>query len=275
MLDLTQTAKTFDDVCGWVTRAIARELTDETRLHAAMKARQRLRWRADLQELVGAAAAGDHSVLEFRYHRDVERAHGLPESARQVPFTKPGGRRGRRDRVYEPFRVAIELDGRLAHQPKTSGGMRPGTTPPPRTGSSPCGTAGRRLSGSPVRPRPRWRGCFAAVVGAACPGRARPAARSGGTCPGNTARSCCGPEQHSRGHRQHSSHTQNCRPHPTAELALAERLPHEPRRSRQVRHHRLAFGRVGLLQDHAEKNSILSLGTSWRTVGPGAPTPPR
>ena len=32
VLDLAQTAKTFDDVCGWVTRAIARELTDETRL---------------------------------------------------------------------------------------------------------------------------------------------------------------------------------------------------------------------------------------------------
>jgi hypothetical protein len=26
VLDLTQTAKTFDDVCGWVTRAIARGL---------------------------------------------------------------------------------------------------------------------------------------------------------------------------------------------------------------------------------------------------------
>ena len=32
VLDLTQTAKTIDDVCGWVTRAFARELTDETRL---------------------------------------------------------------------------------------------------------------------------------------------------------------------------------------------------------------------------------------------------
>ena len=57
-------------------------------------------------------------MLEFRYHRDVERAHGLPESARQVPFTKPGGRRGRRDRVYQSFGVVIELDGRLAHQPE-------------------------------------------------------------------------------------------------------------------------------------------------------------
>ena len=31
MLDLTQAAKSFDDVCGWVTRAIARNLTDEDR----------------------------------------------------------------------------------------------------------------------------------------------------------------------------------------------------------------------------------------------------
>ena len=75
MLDLTQTAKTFDDVCGWVTRAFARDLTDETRLRASMTARTKLRWRADLQELIVAAAGGDDSVLEFRYHRDVERAH--------------------------------------------------------------------------------------------------------------------------------------------------------------------------------------------------------
>jgi hypothetical protein len=116
VLDLIQEAKTFDDVCGWVTRAIARELTDETRLRAAMKARQRLRWRADLQELIAAAASGDHSVLEFRYHRDVERAHGLPESARQVQFTAPGGRRGRRDRVYETLRPG-DRAGRAARPP--------------------------------------------------------------------------------------------------------------------------------------------------------------
>lgn len=115
VLDLTQTAKTFDDVCGWVTRAIARELTDEARLRQAMDLRQRLRWRADLNQLIVAAAGGDHSVLEFRYHRDVEKAHGLPEPARQVPFTGPNGRRGRRDRVYEEYGVVVELDGRLAH----------------------------------------------------------------------------------------------------------------------------------------------------------------
>jgi hypothetical protein len=115
VLDLIQTAKTFDDVRGWVTRAIARELTDETSLRHAMTSRNRLRWREDLAELIVAAAGGDHSVLEFRYHRDVERAHGLPESARHVRFVTPGGRRGRRDRVYEPYGVVVELDGRLAH----------------------------------------------------------------------------------------------------------------------------------------------------------------
>jgi hypothetical protein len=115
VLDLTQTAATFDDVCGWVTRAIARDLTDEARLRKAMHARVKLRWRADLQELITAAAGGNHSVLEFRYERDVEHAHGLPASARQVPFAKPDGRRGRRDRVYGQYGVAVELDGRTAH----------------------------------------------------------------------------------------------------------------------------------------------------------------
>ncbi|MGH3150594.1 MAG: hypothetical protein ACRDOB_07675, partial [Streptosporangiaceae bacterium] len=72
VLDLTQAAATFDDVCGWVTRAFARDLTDAARLRAAMAQRYRLRWRAVLDELVTAAASGDDSVLEYRYGRDVE-----------------------------------------------------------------------------------------------------------------------------------------------------------------------------------------------------------
>jgi hypothetical protein len=115
VLDLTQTAATFDDVCGWVTRAFARDLTDEARLRKAMSARPKLRWRTDLDELIAVAADGDHSVLEYRYDRNVERAHGLPEARRQAPFTGPGGRRGRRDRVYQDYALVVELDGRLAH----------------------------------------------------------------------------------------------------------------------------------------------------------------
>jgi hypothetical protein len=115
VLDLTQTAVTFDDVCGWVTRAFARDLTDEVRLRAAMRLRTKLRWRTDLHELIAAAADGDHSVLEFRYDRDVERAHRLPEPIRQAAFAGPNGRRGRRDRLYREYGVVVELDGRLAH----------------------------------------------------------------------------------------------------------------------------------------------------------------
>lgn len=119
VLDLTQAAATFDDVCGWVTRAFARDLTDEARMRAAMRRRTKLRWRADLYELVAAAAGGDHSVLEYRYDRDVEQAHGLPEPVRQAPFARPGGRGGRRDRLYREYAVVVELDGRLGHPAET------------------------------------------------------------------------------------------------------------------------------------------------------------
>jgi hypothetical protein len=115
LLDLAQTAANFDDVCGWVTRAFARDLTDEKRLHAAMRRRGRLRWRSELHELIVAAASGDHPVLEYRYDRDVERAHGLPGPVRQAPFAGPDGRPGRRDRLYREFGVVVELDGRLSH----------------------------------------------------------------------------------------------------------------------------------------------------------------
>jgi Transcriptional regulator, AbiEi antitoxin len=170
VLDLSQTAPTFDDVCGWVARAIARELTDETSLLAAMGKRMRLRWRADLHELIEAAATGDHSVLEFRYHRDVERAHGLPEPVRQASFTGPDGRRGRRDRVYGEYGVVVELDGRLAHPAENqwkdkardnaaaAKGMRSLRYGWTHVTQHPCATAAEiaqvlRLNGWPGRPR--------------------------------------------------------------------------------------------------------------------------
>lgn len=115
VLDLVDAAETFDDACGWVTRAFARGLTDGVGLRKAMETRRRLQWRAELEELIEAAECGDESVLEYRYTRDVERAHGLPEAKRQVPFSSPDGKRGRRDRVYEPYAVIVELDGSLAH----------------------------------------------------------------------------------------------------------------------------------------------------------------
>lgn len=115
ILDLTQAADTVDDVSGWITRAFGRRLTNEWKLRATMGLRKRLRWRNELGELITAAAGGAHSPLEFRYDRDVERAHGLPRSQHQVPFTKPDGSRGFRDRFYERYGVVVELDGNEAH----------------------------------------------------------------------------------------------------------------------------------------------------------------
>jgi hypothetical protein len=115
ILDLTQAADTLDDVCGWVTRAFGRRLTNEAKLRAVMELRKKLRWRTDLDELITVAAGGAHSVLEVRYDRDVERAHLLPESRHQAPFVGPGGRAGFRDRCYEKFGLIVELDGNETH----------------------------------------------------------------------------------------------------------------------------------------------------------------
>jgi very-short-patch-repair endonuclease len=53
-------------------------------------------------------------VLEYRYVRDVERAHGLPRSRHQVRVVIDG-KTVYRDAYYEEYQVAVELDGRLAH----------------------------------------------------------------------------------------------------------------------------------------------------------------
>ena len=114
MLDLVELAQTFDDACGWITRACGRRLTTEEKLRAAMAVRKKMRWRTELDDVLAAAGDGIHSVLEYRYLRDVERAHGLPRSKHQVRVVIDG-RVAYRDACYEEYRLAVELDGRLAH----------------------------------------------------------------------------------------------------------------------------------------------------------------
>jgi hypothetical protein len=118
VLELVDTAPTLADAIGWLTRAFGRELTSETRLLSTLSQRSKIRWRAQLLDILACGASGDHSVLEYRYTRDVERPHGLPGPDRQVPFRLPDGWIGRRDRVYTQYGVVVELDGRLAHPPQ-------------------------------------------------------------------------------------------------------------------------------------------------------------
>ena len=114
VLDLIQLSGTFDDACGWLTRACGRRLTTEAKLRAALSSRKKMRWRPELDDVLAAAGDGIHSVLEYHYVRDVERAHGLPPSRHQVRVVIDG-RAVYRDAYYEEYRLAVELDGRLAH----------------------------------------------------------------------------------------------------------------------------------------------------------------
>jgi hypothetical protein len=114
ILDLVSIASTLDQAVGVVTSGLGRRLTTRGRLRAAMDQRSRLRWRPELAELLSADMNGVLSVLEFRYHRDVEKPHGLPRAERQEP-AEQDGKRQYRDVVYKAYRFVSELDGRLAH----------------------------------------------------------------------------------------------------------------------------------------------------------------
>jgi hypothetical protein len=118
VLDLAGAAACLDDAIACITRALGRNLTTQAQLRQAMTARRRVRWRAELTELLSPDAAGLHSILEVRYHRDVERPHGLPAGTRQTPFTI-GTRRAYRDRFYDDYLTVVELDGRATHTPDT------------------------------------------------------------------------------------------------------------------------------------------------------------
>ena len=116
MLDLAQLARTLDDACGWITRACGKRLTTEQKLRTALAMRKKMRWRAELDDVLAAAGDGIHSVLEYRYLRDVERAHGLPRSRHQVRVVIDG-RVVYRDAYYDKSCPAFPGQGilRLIH----------------------------------------------------------------------------------------------------------------------------------------------------------------
>ena len=114
VLDLWQGARTIDEAVTWVTRGIGRRLTTQDKLRDAMAARRRLPRRQALAELLGPDLGGVHSVLEYRYVRDVERPHGFPPARRQAPVRR-GAHNEYLDLRYEEHQTVVELDGRVAH----------------------------------------------------------------------------------------------------------------------------------------------------------------
>jgi hypothetical protein len=83
-------------------------------LRQRVEMRAKLHWRAELLQALDDVEAGVHSTLEYRYLRDVERAHGLPVAERQVRAAQ-GGRTIYRDVFYRQYGVVVELDGRASH----------------------------------------------------------------------------------------------------------------------------------------------------------------
>jgi very-short-patch-repair endonuclease len=99
---------------SWMARACGRRLTTPERLGAALAERPRARWGRELLAALTDVDSGCHSLLELRYLRDVERAHGLPPGQRQAVRQRSGGR-WYDDVYYARFHTRVELDGRVAH----------------------------------------------------------------------------------------------------------------------------------------------------------------
>lgn len=114
VLDLADTARTFEEALGWACAACGGRLTTPQRIAAAITQRARLRYRPALQLALGDITGGVHTILEYRYLRDVERSHVLPGAERQVRVVR-SGRSEYRDVLYRKYLVAVETDGRLAH----------------------------------------------------------------------------------------------------------------------------------------------------------------
>jgi hypothetical protein len=114
VLDLIECSRSFDEAYDWICRAIGRRRTTPERIREAMDARQKMRWRRDIELALGEASEGALSLLELRYVRGVERPHGLPTAKRQARVGQQTGNRYL-DNLYEQYRACVELDGTAAH----------------------------------------------------------------------------------------------------------------------------------------------------------------
>ena len=117
VLDLAAAARTTDDAYSWVSRAVADDKVSAEELRATLGRRKRYPGRKWLSDALADAADGAHFLLELRYARDVERAHGLPKGARQARRVIDGEEH-RKDTLYEKYRICVELDGITYHRDK-------------------------------------------------------------------------------------------------------------------------------------------------------------
>lgn len=111
VLDLSQ-GRSLDRAVALVSKARQLHLVTPASLLRALDHRPGQSHRSLLREALDEIGAGVESAAEYRYVRDVERAHGLPEGRRQDPA--PGQRH--RDSFYDLVDVVVEIDGRVGHE---------------------------------------------------------------------------------------------------------------------------------------------------------------
>lgn len=104
----------LDRSVGVLADVVQQGRTTPRRLLDALSERPRLRHRSVLTMVLADVQSGVHSVLEHRYLRDVERAHGLPSGRRQGRVEAVGSVTYR-DVDYVDFSLTMELDGRIGH----------------------------------------------------------------------------------------------------------------------------------------------------------------
>lgn len=113
VLDLIEEAASDKAVLDLLIAALQRRVSASRLLNRADR-RKRLHNRDLLLECIARTPDGVESHLELRYHRDVERAHGLPVSTRQW-WERVRGHWIRADCRYTGFGLRVELDDELAH----------------------------------------------------------------------------------------------------------------------------------------------------------------
>lgn len=113
VLDMVEAATSDGAVLDLLIAAIQNRVSPGALLNRADR-RKRFRNRPLFLECLARTPDGVESHLELRYHRDVERAHGLPVSSRQQ-WQRVRGHWIRADCRYARYGLRVELDGELAH----------------------------------------------------------------------------------------------------------------------------------------------------------------
>lgn len=108
VLEAVELADSLDVAAAVIAEACQSGRVAPAEILRVLGERRRIRHGRSLRAILRDVAAGAHSLLELRYLRDVERAHGLPTGQRQ---RQVGGEFT--DVAYPAFGLIVELDGRF------------------------------------------------------------------------------------------------------------------------------------------------------------------